>query len=134
MLAAASADPQHKVYSPQLKVALKHMNNLPPRFLRKLQYNPKDGSGCSSYGGSKSDGDMTGGNEGFSNALVPKQPQMTDTHTAASRTKVEKEKQNDQEKKTVESQDSCGVDRITRTKEEQKLEEKRIRGMLQGYD
>ena len=135
VLAAASADPQQKVYPPQLKVAVKHMKNLPPRFLRKLQNNPKDDSGSSSSGGSKSDSDMTGGNVGFSNVPVSKQQQMTDTHAAASRTKVEKEKQNEQEKKTVESQDSSGVARITRTKEEQKLEKKkRIRGMLEGYD
>ena len=105
------------------------MKNLPPLFLRKLQNNPKDDCGSSSYGGSKSEGDMTGGNVGFSNVSVSKQQQMTDTQTAASKTKVKKEKQNEQDKKTVESQNSSGVARITRTNEEQKLEKKQhIRG------
>ena len=38
------ADPNQKVYPPQLKVAVKHMKNLPPRFLRKIQTNKDDDS------------------------------------------------------------------------------------------
>ena len=79
--AAESADPQQKVYPPQLKVAVKRMKNLPPCFLRKLQNNPKDYSGRSSSGGSESDADMTGDNVGFSNVPVSKQQQMTDMKT-----------------------------------------------------
>lgn len=99
---------ESKVYPAQLKVAVKHMKNLPPRFLRKLQVANKDGDG------DKKDPKVKGNPETKSPEKEKEDAEVTDPILIANQARVEIK---------------------GKAKEDAKMEaKKQIRDLLVGYD
>ena len=105
-----------KVYPPQLKVAVKHMKNLPPRFLRKIQTNKDD----------KSDVDIDGKPKRVREKTIPEVVEPKETKPF----KLEILPRRKEEPPLMTTKEKV------KSKQEQMIEKKRrVRGMLlEGLD